>query len=216
MLTSMTSQLRAPRRLAAAALSFLALTIGWVEVGAAQMTIRRPGDRPDYKVELEPHLLIAPFEPLGPGVGTGVGAGFRATIDIVPEGFIKRINDSVGIGFGIDGIHYGGNGNFRGDCARFEGGPAGTRICTEVDTYGDASNYVFGEAVMQWNFWLHRRWSVFGEPGLAFYLGDLGYRSRPGVSPVLFIGGRFHFTENVTLTLRLGYPAFSLGVSFLL
>lgn len=212
---AMTSQLRAPRLLAAA-LSFVALTVGWAEIGEAQMTIKRPGDRPDYKVELEPHLLIAPFEPLGPGVGMGVGAGFRATIELAPDGFIKRINDSVGLGFGIDGIHYGGNGNYRGDCTRFENGPAGTRVCTEVDTYGDASNYAFGSVVMQWNFWLHRRWSVFGEPGLSFYLGDLGRDPYPGVSPVVFVGGRFHFTENVTLTMRLGYPAFSLGVSFLL
>ncbi|WP_437670045.1 hypothetical protein [Sorangium sp. So ce131] len=210
-----TSQLLTPRRLAAA-LSFAALTIGWVESGAAQMTIRRPGDRPDYKVELEPHLLVAPFEPVGPGVGSGVGAGFRATIDIVPDGFISRINDSVGLGFGLDALHYGGNGDFRGECTNFERGPAGTQICTEVDAYGDATDYVFGEVVMQWNFWLHRRWSVFGEPGLSFYLGDLSHRGYFGVSPVLFAGGRFHFTENVTLTMRLGYPAFSLGVSFLL
>lgn len=213
---AMTSQLRAPRLLAAA-LSFVALTIGWTEVGEAQMTIKRPGDRPDYKVELEPHLLLTPFEPLGgPGAGNGLGAGMRATIDIAPDGFIKRLNDSVGIGFGLDGIHYGGNADYRGVCTRFENGPAGTRICTEVDRYGAPSDYVFGSVVMQWNFWLHRKWSVFGEPGLSLYLGDVGRDGVFGVSPALFVGGRFHFTENVTLTMRLGYPAFSLGVSFLL
>lgn len=215
MRTAMTSQSFSPRWLVAA-LSFTALTFAWAEAGNAQMTIRRPGDRPDYKVELEPHGLITPFEPIGPGTGGGFGAGFRATIDIVPDGFIKKINDSVGLGFGLDGIHYAGDGNFTGNCTRYEPGPGGTRVCVEVDTYGGATDYVFGSVVMQWNFWLHRRWSVFGEPGIALYLGDVGGRSRPGVSPVVYAGGRFHFTENVTLTMRLGYPAFSLGVSFLL
>jgi hypothetical protein len=29
-------------------------------------------------------------------------------------------------------------------------------------------------------------------------------------------GGRFHFNDNVALTLRVGYPAISVGVSFFL
>ncbi|HTB72126.1 MAG TPA: hypothetical protein VK762_02725, partial [Polyangiaceae bacterium] len=66
--------------------------------------------------------------------------------------------------------------------------------------------------VMQWNFWLSTHWSVFGEPGLAFGSGD---RSTI-VWPVFYAGGRFHFTDRVALTMRLGYPDFSLGVSFLL
>jgi hypothetical protein len=65
---------------------------------------------------------------------------------------------------------------------------------------------------MQWNFWLSRRWSVFGEPGLLlrYVYDDLG------VSPfVVYGGGRLHFSENVALTLRVGYPTFSAGISFL-
>jgi hypothetical protein len=72
--------------------------------------------------------------------------------------------------------------------------------------------HVLVPIVMQWNFWLSTHWSVFGEPGLAFGSGD---RSTI-VWPVFYAGGRFHFTDRVALTMRLGYPDFSLGVSFLL
>lgn len=33
---------------------------------------------------------------------------------------------------------------------------------------------------------------------------------------VLYAGGRYHFTDDIALTMRIGYPTFSLGVSFLL
>ena len=65
--------------------------------------------------------------------------------------------------------------------------------------------------VMQWNFWLSRNWSVFGEPG---GLIDFGKKARP--HPAFYAGGRFHFTERITLTMRVGHPTASIGVSFLL
>jgi hypothetical protein len=65
---------------------------------------------------------------------------------------------------------------------------------------------------MQWNFWLSRRWSVFGEPGLMVRNRDGDF----GVSPfVLYAGGRLRFSDNIALTARIGYPTFSLGASFL-
>jgi hypothetical protein len=92
---------------------------------------------------------------------------------------VKSINDSVGIGVGID-----------------------------VTTDGHALVPV----VMQWNFWLSTHWSVFGEPGLAIGAGG----PNTAVWPAFFLGGRFHFTERIALTMRIGYPAISVGVSFLL
>jgi hypothetical protein len=68
--------------------------------------------------------------------------------------------------------------------------------------------------VMQWNFWLHPRWSVFGEPGVAFRVRR--YRDNKFDPFILYGGGRFHFTDTITLTMRIGYPTFSVGVSFLL
>jgi hypothetical protein len=212
MTTRQTLKARRSGRLTAAA-TCAALTLGWAEVASAQSTILRPGDRPAYTVELEPHLAVAPLEPPGTGTGSGVGVGFRGTIEIVPDGFIPRLNDSIGLGIGFDGLRYPGTGEVSGRCARFEPGPLGTRVCVEVDGYGGDSDYLFHEVVMQWNFWLHDRWSVFGEPGLAVYVLDGG---DLGLAPVFQAGGRFHFSDRLTLTLRLGYPAFSLGVSFLL
>src|SRR6186713_1365744 len=55
--------------------------------------------------------------------------------------------------------------------------------------------------VMQWNFWLSRNWSVFGEPG-----GLIDFEKKPKPHPAFYAGGRFHFTERITLTMRVGHP----------
>jgi hypothetical protein len=137
--------------------------------------IRAPGDHTPYIFEAEPHLLLGyagPFEE-----GDNFGVGFRGTIHIT-DGFVRSINDSVGIGFGFDiGTH----------------------------------NRVLIPVVMQWNFWLSTHWSVFGEPGIA-----IGSGRDTQAWPVLDVGGRFLFTERIALTMRLGFPAASVGVSFLL
>jgi len=64
--------------------------------------------------------------------------------------------------------------------------------------------------VMQWSFYLTRAWSVFAEPGvLARFDGDL--------HPVFMtqLGARWHFKDTVTLTMRVGWPYWSVGVSFM-
>jgi len=175
----------------------------------AQSTIRVPGQRPAYSFELEPHVLVTPFEAPDSPSSDGYGLGVRGTIELSPEGFLPKVNDSVGLGFGLDWLHYDGLGG-RGYCLRFESTPQGIPVC--VETSAHSSSYVFIPVVMQWNFWLHRKWSAFGEPGVALFHrtgGDFG------VVPVFSAGGRFHFNDSVALTLRLGYPSLSLGVSFL-
>lgn len=67
---------------------------------------------------------------------------------------------------------------------------------------------------MQWNFWLTTHWSVFGEPGLAVAVNTLG--NRTPIEPIFMAGGRFHFNDRVALTMRIGYPSLSVGVSFFL
>lgn len=196
------------------ALSTTVLVLGALAFGTrpahAQSTIRTPGLRPAYSVELEPHVLLGPFDPPGPAEGDGYGLGMRATIDIVPDGFIAKINDSVGLGFGVDFVRYE-TPDPRGECTRFVPGPNGTRVCVEVDGGGLRRDRVFFPVVMQWNFWLTRSWSVFGEPGLYAYVGD-----KFGVRPfALYLGGRYHFTDQVALALRIGYPTLSVGASFL-
>jgi hypothetical protein len=155
------------------ALPVLCAEAAWADEHAI---IKRPGDHPRYVFEAEPHVVFGWGDPFFPG---GLpGAGFRGTFHIA-NGFVKTINDSIGIGVGVDVVTNG---------------------------------HVVVPVVMQWNFWLSTHWSVFGEPGLA--IGGGG--SSTAVWPAFFLGGRFHFTDRVALTLRLGYPDFAVGVSFLL
>jgi hypothetical protein len=149
-------------------------------VCAEQVIIKRPGDHPRYFFEAEPHVLLGWRE-----LGDGPGIGFRGTIPIVHNGFVSSINNSVGIGFGID-----------------------------VDPIRHADKFAI-PVVMQWNFWLSTHWSVFGEPGVAIQAGSGRDPDRP-VRPVIYAGGRLHFTEAIALTLRVGYPDVAVGISFLL
>jgi hypothetical protein len=185
----------------------------------AQSTIRQPNAHPDYVAELEPHLTFGIFEPPGRPTGTGIGAGVRLTIPVVRNGFIPTINNSVGISFGIDWVHYdGGDGLTLGYCAERVPGPGNTTVCTAVTgPLGGPSNYLYLPGAMQWNFWLSDKFSVFGEPGLAFYYEKARFESSGtvGAVPLVAVGGRWHFLRLATLTLRLGYPTMSLGVSMI-
>jgi hypothetical protein len=199
-------------RLAARGLGLAALALfGWMsrsEARADTLIIELPGDHPRYAVEAEPHLLLGLIEPPGYAQGTGIGLGARATIPIVYQGFVSSINNSVAIGFGIDFARYG-----RGD------------FCRGFDPDGDCNDYrrrdSFSElwfpVVLQWNFFLSRNWSVFGEPGFALNYHSWDAPTSLELEPLIFFaGGRYHFADRITLTMRLGYPAFSVGVSFLL
>jgi hypothetical protein len=195
----------------------LLLAFSLLAVGAtpafAQSTIKQPGQRTPYVFEAEPHLNLG-LDPPGLGAGTGWGVGFRGTVEILKNGFIPKLNNSVGIGFGLDYLRYDGWQGARGQCERFETGPAGVPICVRVNGTGtNHVNYFFLPVVMQWNFWLHRKWSVFGEPGVTFYFEDSRLKFTPFA---LYAGGRYHITERIALAMRVGYPTFSLGVSFLL
>lgn len=171
----------------------------------AQSIIKNPGDHPSYRFELEPHLNFgwAHYR------GNGFGLGARGSVVIVDNGFVKSINNSVAISFGLDWLRYG-------DCYYYDHRFRG---------YGCGASYFLFPVAMQWNFWLSPKWSVFGEPGLHVYHGvwDDYCAGLPGcVSPshtsvdfAFWAGGRFHFSETVALTMRIGYPTFSLGVSFL-
>lgn len=146
---------------------------------ADQSIIKNPNDHPDYRFEAEPHLLLGFGGPFRGGAAEG-GMGFRGTFILLDNGFIPKLNNSVGLSFGGD-VFFG-----RG---------------TVVVPFA-----------LQWNFWLTTHWSVFGEPGIAFAAN--AHPGRSAIHPTFAVGGRFHFNDKVALTFRLGYPAFSAGVSF--
>jgi hypothetical protein len=193
---------RHPKASLAAAL--VAATVAGAIAGArtarADDTIKHPGDHPQYIFEAEPHLLLGWG---GPYTNDGYGVGVRISIPIVDNGFVSSINDSVAISFGADLVHY------------------------DWCWYGNAGcsgNYLDFPVVMQWNFFVAQRWSVFGEPGLYVFDGFIndcpngnacpGRPSPFGVQPALYLGGRFHLSQGTALTMRIGFPSISFGFSF--
>jgi hypothetical protein len=99
-------------------------------------------------------------------------------------------------------------------CTKPDPGAAGG--CYQNDDTQSLNN-LWLPVVMQWNFWLSRQWSVFGEPGFGFrYQADANRHQWHVDFPELYVGGRFHLADTVALTLRAGLPTFSVGVSFLL
>lgn len=160
---------------------------------ARDETIRQPGDHPSYAIEMEPQLILGwgGFDGYGAG---GFGVGGRFTIPIVKNGFVPSINNTVGIGFGVDFTYYDS--------------------CGDLACNGHVADLVSFPVVMQWNFYVAQRWSVFGEPGIS-----LNYASEERnyffPAPIFEVGGRYHFSEHVALTARIGFPYFSIGVSFM-
>jgi hypothetical protein len=160
----------------------------------AKASIKNPNDHPSYKAELEPHLnAILWRRDYGYGrsyrySGVGdpeFGAGFRATIELGDPAFIPKLNNTVGISFGID-------------------------LTNCVFCRYDYS--IWTPVTLQWNFFLHKKWSVFADIGGV--IRSDGFYDDIYVDPFFMAGGRFHFTDKVSLTMRVGYPFVSVGVSF--
>jgi hypothetical protein len=174
----------------------------------ADDTIKRPGDHPHYSVELEPHVLLGWASNYFYGTGTGFGVGGRVSIVLTHNGFVDSINNSVAIGFGLDWLHYDAPG-----CVYYFNRGAGCYA-------GVSADFFQIPVVLQWNFYVAKKWSVFGEPGIYVWHGNYGsgpcYNaagvlvpcsfSDTGVGPAFWVGARFHFSDTLALTMRLGYP----------
>jgi hypothetical protein len=165
----------------------------------AQSIVKNPGEHPHPIVELEPHALVG-----WDGIysASGIGLGMRASFPIVRNGFIPSINNSVGVSVGADLMHYAGC-YFRARCV---------------------ANYLFFPVAMQWNFYFTKEWSAFAEPGVALFHGFVDdcagaagcvSPTTTGIRPALYLGGRYQLNSRLSLTMRVGYPAFSFGVSFM-
>jgi hypothetical protein len=140
---------------------------------------------------------VQPVAPPGAGSPPGFGPGFRVAIELLDNGPIQTINNTFALGFGLDWVRFSRGGHCLDDaCDR-----------TEVDHY-------YFPVVLQWNFWLTDKWSVFGEPGFAYRFSP---QTDDGLDTFVIGGGaRFHFSDRFTLTLRAAHPALSVGVSVLL
>ena len=205
------------------ALATLLLGVAAASPADARSIIKDPNP-PKYGVEIEPKLNLSYFGLWNSYGGNGWGPGVRFSIPLMSPGFIKKINDSVAISFGADFVHYEGYRYYS----------CNGRNCPIAWNSYDTSFWSLHLPVtLQWNFWLTEKWSVFAEPGLtvrrSFYKDDpyytncdprfyaCGSRDATDLYFTFFVGGRFHFTDNVALTMRLGHPLdFSIGVSFFL
>ena len=187
----------------------------FVRPAGAQLIIDDDKAVPDFTVELEPHGVLTPFWPPRGSADVGVGFGALVGINLAPRGFIPTVADSVSLGIGLDWVKYVGGRPSVGECVEWVGDSPDEEICVRTRGGGGAGAYFFVPAVMQWNFYLTEDWSVFGEPGLAMYFhsGSIDQRLRVGLTPVFNLGGRFHFSERAALTMRVGYPYTTVGVS---
>ena len=200
-------------------LSALAFFFVCLAATAARAQIKDSGHHPHYSAELEPHLVVQwNDEPWWDDDGLGVG--LRATLPIVQDGPVRTINNSLGIGFGLDWAHFGDH------C--WQGGP---RPNAPLDDCSADDFWV--PLVVQWNFFFSDLISAFPEFGLAiehtrwegrwcgrgpnlYLCGGGGSSSDTDVELVLWLGVRFHLADSFALTLRVGTPSLLLGASFFL
>lgn len=185
--------MRAVAALLGTALAASALLL--TQEAGAQLIIKNPSDHPDYRVELEPHGTLHPWgNTYGYGRNTrggyalGGGVGFRATIEVA-DPVIPKLNNTIGITFGIDFT----------SC----------NYCYRGEEFS-----VWLPVGAQWNFFLTPKWSVFADLGIVPH-SDGGFRDLY-FEPMFAVGGRYHFRDKITLTMRLGAPFITVGVSFML
>jgi hypothetical protein len=181
------------RFLAAGACAAAALTVLAPEARAVDWVIKNPNNHPAYRAELEPHGNIIFYRYRGysgraytPFGDPEFGGGFRATIELMDPGFVRKINDTIGISFGLD--------------------MTTCRYCR----FNEFS--LWSPVALQWNFFLTDKWSVFAEIG-GIVRTD-GFFRDIWIDPAIWIGGRYHFNDKISLTMRAGVPWFSIGVSF--
>jgi hypothetical protein len=196
------------------ATSALAL-FGLCREAHAQSVIRQPGNHPDYAFEIEPHLAFQWMNRFG--TDSGFGPGVRFNIPFMHNGPIKSINNNMGISFGLD-LTFGGGGY---GCY-----PADRRMLG----YDCSVTELWLPVAMQWNFFLTKVISVFGEPGFAIAHRRWSYpytcngNNQPAcdargnttaLEPVFSAGGRFMFSDKVGATVRLGFPMVTAGINIL-
>ena len=111
----------------------------------------------------------------------------RATIKIVDPGFIPKLNNTVGITFGIDAT------NCQGCRAGY-----GWSLWTPVG--------------INWSFFITDKFSAFAD--LGFNLRTEGFYHHVWPDFMFELGGRYHFNDHVALMFRVGYPFVTFGPTF--
>lgn len=161
----------------------------------ARTTIKNPNDHPDYTAELEPHATFIfwhgryhSYARNYRGFGDPeFGAGFRASIELADPAFVPKINNNIAITFGLD--------------------------ITNLNCRGCRNDYYIWSPIgLQWNFFITDKFSAFAD--LGFMLRSVDFFADVYPDFYGMVGGRWHFTDKVAFTFRLGVPFVNVGVSF--
>lgn len=132
--------------------------------------------------------------------GWGAATGARFGIPILHNGFVPSINNAVYINFGVD-FYW-------------------------IRRYRDDRGWHYGAGVglpvaLHWEFYFHRNWSAFAELGVnVFFHPRFVHDGRwdwdeAGAWVLAQIGGRFHINDMLALTLRVGNPYTSFGLTLM-
>lgn len=141
-----------------------ALVSTWTPTASAENLIKQPGDHNKYAFELEPHLYFR-YGYYGGGYynSVGVGPGLRATIPLMHNGPISKLNNNIAIGFGLDVPFYNGG------------------VAFDIPV------------VFQWNFYFTKIISVAGEAGLLSSVWTGNGNTRFNMFPIIQGAGRFQW-----------------------
>lgn len=121
------------------------------------------------------------------------GAGVMAwyTLPIVHDGFIRHLNDSFDLEFGLMyGVFFWGLG-----------------------LYDVPPMALTPLVAARWNFFLTNDWTVFAMVKLGVRIG-LNYPDFTRFTGGVIVGGQYRLTDNMSLRLETGYPYTSVGLAW--
>lgn len=206
---------------------YVAILVGVCKPAEAESIIKEPGKHPDYSFELEPHFVWT-WGWLPNAAQDGLGIGVRASVPLFHNGPIDKINNNMAITFGLDWAH---SSSPCGPVAPYPGyAPPPGYFYYYYNNYNCSANSYWVPVALQWNFFLTDVISVFGEPGFAIVHDswsqwqpcpvaggacDIGF-SNTHLDFVMWGGARFLFSNTFGVTVRLGIPSASVGLSILL
>ncbi|MDD9966567.1 MAG: hypothetical protein OXR73_10100 [Myxococcales bacterium] len=179
-----------------------------VQVGTAQADIKSPGAHTPYTTDIDLHLVWQWNQEV---FDEGIGLGMRAYFNVLDNGPVPTINNSLAVGLGAD-LTFSDGGCGPIDCDAFQ---------------------VWVPFLVQWNFFFSESFSIFPEIGLALQYvnvdwGGENFADIPGINfdygyddddldveLVLWLGGRYMFSRSVGMSLRIGHPSLLLGLTLL-
>ena len=164
--------------------------------------------RADHQID-QPFTGTRPFQLEFHGglawYGFGFAGGARFGIPLLQNGFIPSLDNAVYLNFGADFY-------FVDDW----GGCAGAG-CVDGRAYRFAMGF---PVALHWEFYFNDMWSAFAEIGFQVYLppslfhrGYVDYTDHIGQWVIAAVGGSLHLGDVVSLTLRVGNPYISFGVT---